>query len=181
MAHITLVTGGCRSGKSAFAQHLAESLTGSRLFLATCPVEDEEMRQRVERHRQARSTGQWQTLEEPLDVQKALAGASLNTIVLVDCLTLWVSNLMYRAEQDGSTLQEDEMAHFCKEVLDAAKRHSGNIIFVTNEVGLGIVPENAVARRFRDLVGCCNQCIAATADTVTLVACGIPLQLKGTK
>jgi len=178
MARIALVTGGCRSGKSAYAQGLAESLPGPRAYVATCPVLDEEMRQRIEKHRQARSA-MWQTIEEPVLLAEAIRSASAHAVVLADCLTLWINNLMYQAEQKGQDIGEDHVAGQCLTVLDACRSHAGTIIFVTNEVGMGIVPDNALARRYRDLVGRCNQTIAARADVVALVSCGIPLFLKG--
>jgi adenosylcobinamide kinase/adenosylcobinamide-phosphate guanylyltransferase len=179
MGRIILVTGGCRSGKSRYAQALAEGLPGRRVCVATCPVLDDEMRERIRRHRQARAAAQWDTLEAPVDLAQALDRAAAYDVVLVDCLTLWVNNLMYEASERGQVVTEDEMARRCDEVLAAGRRHPGSTVFVTNEVGMGIVPENGLARRYRDLVGRCNQAIAAGADTVTLVTCGIPLTLKG--
>jgi len=179
MARLVLISGGCRSGKSAHAQMLAESLPGRRAYVATCPVIDAEMRRRIDRHQQARSARQWQTFEEPVDLPKALAAAAGFDVVLVDCLTLWVNNLMYEAEQQGAQVSEEQMTDRCQALLTACRAHRGTIILVTNEVGMGIVPDNAVARRYRDLAGRCNQVIAAGADVVTLVACGLPLTLKG--
>jgi adenosylcobinamide kinase/adenosylcobinamide-phosphate guanylyltransferase len=179
MAHITLVTGGCRSGKSAYAQQLAESLPGGRAYVATCPVTDDEMARRIDKHRQARSERQWETIEQPVDLESALGAAAGRDVVLVDCLTLWVNNLMYQAEQAGRQIDEEQVAARCGKVLGACRKRGGCVIFVTNEVGMGIVPDNALARRYRDLVGRCNQTIAAGADAVVLVSCGIPLFLKG--
>lgn len=179
MAHVTLVTGGCRSGKSAFAQGLAESLAGPRTYVATCPVIDDEMRRRIEKHRLARAERHWTTIEQPLDLEAAIAAAAGSRVVLVDCLTLWVNNLMFEAEQAGGVVGEEDIARRCGAVLASCGRHGGHVMFVTNEVGMGIVPENALARRYRDLVGRCNQVVAAGADAVVLVSCGIPLYLKG--
>lgn len=181
MAKITLITGGCRSGKSAHAQALAESISGKRVFLATCPVLDDEMRQRIKLHQEARKRSQWETIEEWIDLPGALGQSKGFDVVLVDCLTLWVSNLMYQSEKDGLLFGEREMADRCGEVVRSARQLSGSVIFVTNEVGMGIVPENALARRYRDLIGRCNQTIAAAADNVTFVSCGIPLVLKAIK
>jgi adenosylcobinamide kinase/adenosylcobinamide-phosphate guanylyltransferase len=178
MASIALVTGGCRSGKSAYAQETAERISPSRLYVATCPVIDDEMRRRIEAHRQSRRDRQWQTVEEPLDLAGVFRSHSGYGAVLVDCVTLWVNNLMVDAQREGRTIDEVQIAAGCQAMLDAAERCAGAVIFVTNEVGLGIVPENALARQYRDLVGRANQVIAGRAERVTLVACGIPLALK---
>ncbi len=179
MARVILVTGGSRSGKSAYALKLAEGLQGARAFIATAPITDSEMRERVRRHRQARRRRRWHTIEEPLDLAGAIRGARRFDVVLADCLTLWVNNLLYQAEQSGREIGEDDIAEASRELLGACASHKGTVVFVTNEVGMGIVPDNALARRFRDMVGRCNQAVAAGADTVTLVACGLPLHLKG--
>ena len=179
MAKIILITGGCRSGKSAHAQGLAESLAGRHVFLATCPITDDEMRERIARHQRERAHHDWETIEEPIEVANAIAQMGSAAVVLVDCLTLWVNNLMYEADKLGRKVEEQEVELFCDRILDACRRHDGTVIFVTNEVGAGIVPDNALSRRYRDLVGRCNQTMAAGADEVTLVACGIPLTLKG--
>lgn len=179
MGRIVLVTGGCRSGKSAYAQQLAESLPPSRLFVATCPVTDDEIQRRIERHRQARRDRGWETIEEQLDLTTVLRANAHHNVILVDCVTLWVNNWMYCAQRAARRIDEDEIAERTDRVLDAAESCGGTTIFVTNEVGLGVVPDNAPARCFRDLVGRANQILAARADGVTLVCCGIPMQLKG--
>jgi adenosylcobinamide kinase/adenosylcobinamide-phosphate guanylyltransferase len=168
MARLILITGGCRSGKSAHGQRLAERFPGRRAFIATCPLVDDEMRQRIRRHQQAREAAHWQTIEEPLNLDRALAAARQCEVVLVDCLTLWVSNLMYEAEQRGAQIEEEEMARRGVELLESCRSHPGTVILITNEVGMGIVPENGLARRYRDLIGQCNQTIAAGADAVAL-------------
>jgi adenosylcobinamide kinase/adenosylcobinamide-phosphate guanylyltransferase len=178
MSRIVLVTGGSRGGKSAYAQKLAESLPGPRTFMATCPVIDDEMRERVRKHRQARRSAQWQTIEEALDVAAALRRTKQQRVVLVDCVTLWVNNLMYEAERSGKTVSESQIVRHCRHVLAACREHPGTVIFVTNEVGMGIVPENALSRRYRDLVGRANQIIAAASDEVDLVVCGQVLKIK---
>ena len=178
MARIVLITGGCRSGKSAHAQRMAESLDGARVFVATCPVTDDEMRARIARHRQQRRHRDWDTIEEQVDLAAAIGHSRSYGVVLVDCLTLWVNNLMYETGKRDRTVDEHEIERLCGEVLDACRGHGGTVIFVTNEVGMGIVPDNAASRRYRDLVGRCNQVVAAGADEVTLVACGIPSTLK---
>ncbi len=178
MSRIVLITGGGRSGKSAYAQNLAESLRGNRVYVATCPVMDDELAERVRKHKEARSRRQWVTIEEPVALADVLHQATSYQVVLVDCLTLWVNNLMYHAEQSGEALTEEDISDRCRDVLTACSESDGTVIFVTNEVGMGIVPDNPLSRRYRDLAGRCNQEIAARADDVTLMVCGLPLHLK---
>lgn len=179
MGSVILVTGGSRSGKSAFAQQLAESLPGPRAYLATCPVLDEEMNIRVEKHRQARIGRSWDTVEETLDLAKVLR-KSRHAVILIDCLTLWIGNLMYLAEQERTTVTEEQVSALCTDILAACRASAATVILVINEVGMGIVPENASARLFRDLSGRAGQVIASEADLVYAVFCGIPLLIKGT-
>ena len=120
MAEIILVVGGCRSGKSAYAQALAESLPAGRVFVATCPVIDDEMRRRVEHHRAARRDRGWETIEEPIDLAGVLRRSDQAGVLLVDCITLWINNLMYAADRDGRPLDETHVADHCRAVLDAA-------------------------------------------------------------
>jgi adenosylcobinamide kinase/adenosylcobinamide-phosphate guanylyltransferase len=191
MAHIILVTGGSRSGKSAHALNIAQRLDGPRVFVATCPALDDEMRARIQEHRKARqqapqqsaplhAAGQagWRTLEETVDLPAALAQTGDSRVVLVDCLTLWINNLLHEAEQAGRAMEESDVQKHCEAVLRACAPLAGTVIFVTNEVGWGIIPENALARRFRDLSGRCNTVMAAGADEVVLVVCGLPIHLK---
>jgi adenosylcobinamide kinase / adenosylcobinamide-phosphate guanylyltransferase len=178
VARIVLVTGGCRSGKSAYAQQMAESLPPARVFVATCPVTDDEMRRRIEQHRLSRRDRGWETVEEQLDLAGVLRRHTEHNVLLVDCVTLWINNLMYQAEQTSRDLTEADVAERCRQMLEAAARCRGTVLFVTNEVGLGVVPENPQARLYRDLTGRANQIIAEQADMVTLVCCGIPLHLK---
>lgn len=178
MARIVLITGGCRSGKSAYAQQMAESLPAKRLYVATAPVTDDEMRHRIEQHQLARRDRGWETLEEQLDLVGVFRSHREHHVLLIDCVTLWVNNLQYVAERQSGRITEADVARQCEEMLDAAGSCPGTVIFVTNEVGMGIVPENAQARLYRDLIGRANQVIAAQADTVTLVCCGMPLHLK---
>ena len=179
MARIILVTGGSRSGKSRHAQKLAESQDGLRAFIATCPVIDGEMRARVRKHQRARKSSDWHTIEETLDLASALLRSRDYAVVLVDCVTLWVNNVLYEAMQRGKTVSETQIARLCRQALDACGQHPGTIIFVTNEVGMSIVPDNQLSRRFRDLAGRANQIIAAASDQVYFLVCGQALVLKG--
>lgn len=166
-ARLILATGGARAGKSAFAQEWAQALGEPVSFIATAQALDEEMRQRIARHRAERPPG-WETLEEPLEVPQALARA-LGRVVLLDCLTLWVSNLMLAGREVLPELEN----------LLAVWGESGKtLLVVSNEVGMGIVPDNALARRYRDLLGAANRRIAEEADVVYLLVAGIPLKLK---
>jgi len=163
------VLGGARSGKSRYAQARAESLTGDLLYIATAQAFDEEMEERIAHH-QADRGPRWSTLDVPLDLPPAiLANAAPDRVLLVDCLTLWTSNLMF-AERDLDAETEA--------LATAVTEASGPVILVANEVGLGIVPDNALARRFRDAAGRINQAIAAAADEVQFIAAGLPLRLK---
>jgi len=181
MARIIFVTGGSRSGKSSYAQHLAESLPGERTYIATCPVVDAEMEERIRKHKEARRTGNWQTIEESTNLAAALITAGESGIILVDCLTLWINNLLYEAQLQGKDISEEDIVERCGEILNACNNISGTVIFVTNEVGMGIVPDNALSRQYRDLAGRCNQVVADRADTVTFMVSGLPLNIKGEK
>ncbi|MCX7816140.1 MAG: bifunctional adenosylcobinamide kinase/adenosylcobinamide-phosphate guanylyltransferase [Syntrophales bacterium] len=178
MGRITLVTGGSRSGKSSFAQKLAEETSEERFYIATAPVTDHEMANRIELHKKERLAGNWQTIEEELRLKDALQSIPENAVVIIDCLTLWVNNLLYDAGKRGVTLTEEDISEKCHSLSTTAKKRTGDVIFVTNEVGMGIVPENEIARRFRDLTGRCNQVVAKTADHVILMVCGIPTTIK---
>jgi len=179
MGKLILVTGGTRSGKSGFAQSLAELLEGPRYFVATCPKIDPEMDERIRKHQQARANEAWLTIEEEVDLCGIFSRQEKGRVCLIDCLTLWVNNLLFREEQAGRVLTEKRMQEYCEAFIKQTADYPGTIICVTNEVGMGIVPENASSRLYRDLVGCCNQVIARAADEVILVSCGIPLKLKG--
>lgn len=166
---LTLVLGGARSGKSRYAERLLAGAPPPWIYVATADALDEEMAQRIAEHK-ARRDGRWQTVEAPRDLAGALLGVPASTSVLIDCVTLWLSNLLL-AEADI----EDEMKR-----LDAALAQSqGTTVIVANEVGFGIVPDNALARRFRNLQGWLNQRLAARADRVVLMVAGLPLFVKG--
>lgn len=166
---VTLVLGGARSGKSHHAEQLAESQPGDCVYLATATVGDAEMAARIALH-QARRGRRWHTHEAPLDLTAALAATtSPKAVVLVDCLTLWLSNVLF-AELD--------VENQCEQLITALPELAGPVIFVSNEVGLGIVPDNALARRFRDEAGRLNQAVAAAAQSVVFMAAGLPLVMK---
>ena len=174
MAKLTLITGGARSGKSAHALELAsaDATAKRRFFIATAEALDDEMRSRIAHHRIARSR-EFETIEEPVGLCAALE--SLNgraDFVVLDCLTLWVSNLL------GLGLSDDAILTDAGALADTLTRAPFRSIVVTDEVGWGIVPENAVARRFRDLLGWTNQKVARVADEVLLMAAGYPLRIK---
>lgn len=179
MGWTVLVTGGSRSGKSDHAMRLGQSMEGPRAFVATCPPLDEEMLRRIRKHQESRDPGLWETVEEPIEAAAAIRNSREYKVILVDCLTLWINNLMYKAEQEGRSITEEEISLRCEELRDACESVDSHVILVTNEVGMGVVPDNPGARLYRDLVGRCNQIVAAGADEVVLVSCGIPLKLKG--
>lgn len=164
-----LVLGGARSGKSGYAQRLAEASGHAPVYLATATAWDDEMRERIARHRDERDA-RWRTIEEPLALVEVLERqADPASVILVDCLTLWLTNLMlggHTHAEAGARLTE------------AVPRLRGSVIFVSNEVGWGIVPDTPLGRAFRDAQGWLNQAVAASCDTVVLVAAGLPLQLK---
>ncbi len=178
MGNITLISGGCRCGKSGFAQQMAEQIKGARLFIATNPCFDQEMSERITFHRRARENKGWQTVEEGFRPERVIVETDEKTTILLDCLTLWISNLLLDSEEKKEVLGEDNIVVFAEQLLAACKEHHGSVIMVTNEVGLGIVPDNPLARKYRDLVGRCNQVIAGGADRVFLVSCGVPVQIK---
>lgn len=178
MARIVLLTGGGRSGKSGYAQAQAEAQAGPRVYIATCPVLDDEMRERIRKHREMRAPADWETLEEPVDLAGALRRTATAPVHLIDCLTLWLNNLLYQAELQGGRVTEADVAARCRELLSAGRELPGTLYIVTNEVGLGIIPENALARLFRDLAGRANQVVAAGADEVIFMVSGLPLVLK---
>lgn len=167
---LTLVVGGARSGKSAFAEGLVTGSGRPRRYIATAEAWDDEMRERIARHREGRGS-QWTTVEAPLDLSAALSDASADEAVLVDCATLWLTNHL---------LADHDLAAETSQLLSTLSACRAPVVIVSNETGWGIVPENRLARRFRDEQGRLNQRLAAVADLAVTVIAGLPLVLKGT-
>lgn len=163
-----LVLGGARSGKSRHAEARCEALPGPITYIATAQPFDAEMRDRIATHR-ARRSARWQTVEAPIDLPAAIGDAPSSGPILVDCLTLWLSNLLLAGE---------DIERWSSALIAAITNCAAPIVLVGNEVGLSIVPENALARRFRDEAGLLNQQVAAACDMVLFVAAGLPLTLK---
>jgi adenosyl cobinamide kinase/adenosyl cobinamide phosphate guanylyltransferase len=180
-APLILLLGGARAGKSRHALHLATARRRSSeakvCFIATAQALDEDMRARIAQH-QTERPGHWQTIEEPYRIDEALQKTGEADIVIVDCLTLFVSNWVLRYED------EDECEQFVRRItrdfVELARSRQQTIICVSNEAGLGVVPETRLGRVFRDLLGRVNQDLAAAADEVYLLVAGVPLQLKPT-
>lgn len=171
MSKIIMITGGQRSGKSEEAERLALSLSERPVYLATAQVLDEEMRYRVTLHQQRRGP-QWTNIEEPLHLSRH----DLNgRVVLIDCLTLWLTNMFFEETYDGDV---ERVLQAAKEEFDRLAEQDATLIVVTNEIGLGGTSENALQRRFTDLQGWMNQYVAKQADEVVLMVSGIPLKVK---
>ncbi len=172
---VVLLIGGARSGKSSLALKMAEAIEGPHCYIATAEAKDEEMKQRIQAHRAQRSN-LWQTIEEPLDLQGAINKAIHQgaRVVLVDCLTLWVANLLERYGPEEAWSRVEKTLEFLK----GLDHRDLNLLFVTNEVGAGVVPLNALARVFRDLAGTLNQAFAALAQEVNLVVAGLAMKIK---
>lgn len=167
---IELILGGARSGKSRHAQALAEADAGTLIFVATAEPFDDEMADRVARHRADRGD-RWRTVEAPIDLAAAIGGTGADdATLLVDCVTVWLGNLMHHQRDIDAAVDA---------LLNALAAAPGRIIVVANEVGLALVPETPMGRRFRDLAGTLNQRLAACAGRVTLVVAGLPMVLKG--
>jgi adenosylcobinamide kinase/adenosylcobinamide-phosphate guanylyltransferase len=165
---IILITGGARSGKSTRAEARARAFTGKPVYVATAEALDGEMRERIATHR-ARRGNDWLEREVPLELIEALVETDGAGARLVDCLTLWLSNLLHAGR---------DWASEAKRLADALSRQKSPVVLVTNEVGLGIVPDNALARQFRDAAGILNQTIARVADEVEFVVAGLPMRVK---
>jgi len=165
---LTLILGGARSGKTRYAETLIKALPAPWTYIATAEVWDDEMAERIARHKADRSEQGWVTVEAPVELWTALA--QVNGPVLVDCLTLWLTNLM---------LGEHDLTMASKRLLAALSARQSPTFLVANEVGLGIVPDNKLARDFRDAAGRLHQEVAAEADRVVLMVAGLPLVVKG--
>jgi adenosylcobinamide kinase/adenosylcobinamide-phosphate guanylyltransferase len=169
---IIFITGGCRSGKSRYALEFANRHFSEKCYLATAEPLDEEMARRVENHRKARGP-EWRTLEEPIEIVDRIRHGTGTGVILLDCITLWLSNLLLRGDDDQRIMEELDR------FIEALRESPGSFIIVSNEVGMGIVPADPLSRRFRDLSGTANQRIARQANTVIFMASGLPLFLKG--
>jgi len=168
----TLVLGGMRAGKSAMAQHLAEQRSESVIYLATATPGDAEMAQRIARHQQDRPS-HWRLIEEPIELAKRLkANDQAGQVILVDCLTLWLTNLLMLA--DDNTLAAQQQA-----LLDTVSTLEGELILVSNEINMGVVPMDALSRRFCDEAGRLHQALAQQCDEVMLMVAGLPIKAKG--
>lgn len=176
-SRLFLVTGGARSGKSRYAEELVESFGGEVAYFATLEAGDEEMNRRVECHK-SRRPDSWRTVEAPLDVVEAIAGLE-EQVVLLDCLSGWVSNLLLAHEEDGEEGILDTVTGAVDELLAVVRESGKTVVVVTNEVGSGVVPAYPLGRWYRDALGLANQRVAAEVDAVCLMAVGIPLVLKG--
>ncbi|MTJ03781.1 MAG: bifunctional adenosylcobinamide kinase/adenosylcobinamide-phosphate guanylyltransferase [Sediminimonas qiaohouensis] len=170
LSKLTLVLGGAASGKTAFAESLVKSTEAPMVYLATAQALDDEMKARISAHQATRGPG-WHVVEAPLNAADALRDASADSVVLLDCATMWLSNQMGAEGSDLARAQAD--------LLDALTECAARVVVVSNELGQSVVPENALARRFRDAQGALNQQIAARADLVVAVMAGLPLPLKG--
>ena len=173
MKEIVFVIGGCRSGKSSYAMQAAEKIPAEqKIYIATCVPQDDEMKRRVARHQKERNQN-WVTVEAPLDLADAiLQNSRRKNVVLIDCLTLWMSNLLIE------TGDENKIKKTISQLIDALERAECPIILVSNEVGTGIVPENRLARQFRDIAGWLNQAVARCANRVVWMVAGIPVTVK---
>lgn len=171
---LILVTGGARSGKSGHAMSLAEAAGGWPVYIATATAGDTEMAERIAKHKDERGTS-WATIEEPLDIKRVLAGMTRGeNAVVLDCLTLWLTNIMMNDEEDFE-LAAGIMA---RELVSRLRVLGGTVVVVSNEIGMGLVPEGSIARRFRDMAGAVNRQFAEASDEVYFMVSGIPLKIK---
>ena len=172
--HLTLILGGARSGKSDFAQQRARKRGGDAvLFVATAEARDDEMCARIASHRAARPAA-WQTLEAPREIARALESAAPARVIVVDCVTLWASNVLLAEELHAPQAMAREM----DALLAWHRANDAEIILVSNEVGMGLVPDNELGRAYRDLLGAVNKKLAEYADEVFLLVAGLPIEIK---
>lgn len=172
MKETIFVIGGCRSGKSSHALHLAEQIPGQKIFIATCMPQDKEMEQRVLHHQQQRSSA-WETIEVPFFLPEAIhKNGTEGHVILVDCLTLWINNLILDNDKP------ENIDNHIQKLTQSIETSECPVILVSNEVGTGIVPENKLARLFRDITGFANQKVAACVDQVIWMVAGIPVKIK---
>ncbi|MBI4927602.1 MAG: bifunctional adenosylcobinamide kinase/adenosylcobinamide-phosphate guanylyltransferase [Anaerolineae bacterium] len=175
---MTFILGGARSGKSAYAQQIAEESGQSVLFVATATAGDDEMRQRIANHRASRPQ-HWHTLEAPLQVGEQIAKAPAADIVLLDCLTLLANNVLFSLPEDPSEAQfQHAMDREIEGILTAWRASTSRWLVISNEVGLGLVPAYPLGRLYRDVLGRANQQVARAADQVLLLVAGLPLKIK---
>ncbi|MEQ1789180.1 MAG: bifunctional adenosylcobinamide kinase/adenosylcobinamide-phosphate guanylyltransferase [Rickettsiales bacterium] len=170
MSKINFILGGARSGKSQYAEELASNAGRLKVYVATAEVLDDEMEKRIEIHR-ARRGNDWKVVEIPIDIPIQITNHSYaNSVILVDCLTLWLSNLLHKKIDVNAQIDS---------LLEALKITQSEVILVSSEVGMGITPENILARQFIDYTGILHQRVAEVADNVVLVVAGIPVKIKG--
>lgn len=166
---IHLITGGERSGKSAYGQKIAESLTESPVYLATAQIWDHEFEERVERHQADRGPS-WKTIEEQIQLSTVLP---VNAVVLIDCVTLWLTNIFHQCENE----KDSSLKVACEE-FDKLRNYGGTLLIITNEIGMGVHAQTKIGRDFVEVQGWVNQYIARYADEVTLMVSGMPLKVK---
>lgn len=173
MGKLIFITGGARSGKSKYALKLAKNISRKVLFLATGVAKDEEMKKRIEEHKKSRPT-YWETVEETKDIASTLLNIkSSYKVVIIDCLTFFISNLLLDGINEKTILEE------IRKIVEIILKNDYTVIVISNEVGGGIVPDNELGRKFRDTAGLANQIVAESAQQVYLVVSGIPLKIKG--
>lgn len=170
LPHLTLVLGGAASGKSDYAEKILRSASDRRLYIATAQAWDDEMKAKIQAHQDARAADGWRTVETPLAPEEALQTMERDEIALLDCATMWLTNHL---------LTDSDLAQAQRALFAGIAEAPGRVVIVTNEVGAGIVPDNALARRFREAQGRLNRDIAERADLVVAVMAGLPLALKG--
>ena len=170
---VLMVLGGAKSGKSRYALDLCNLLGENRIFIATAQALDDEMCQRIERHKAERGNS-WKTVEESLNIVEVIQNYDNEcSVILLDCITLWISNLLMKYQEDDRCIKDE-----VEKLVGCLKKISGRVVLVSNDVGMGIVPDNPLSRRYRDLLGLTNQRIAWASDMVVMLVAGLPLILK---